>query len=99
MAPRLIELCFQTAGIWEMGTRGRMGLPQQIARVSALRDSVTADGRLYARVRERPGGDGFDAEVVDAAGNVYVVLEGYRTVELPVAIDGVQLKPLEQAVA
>ncbi|MFH4346974.1 polyketide synthase dehydratase domain-containing protein, partial [Acinetobacter baumannii] len=24
--PRLIELCFQTAGMWELGTEGRMGL-------------------------------------------------------------------------
>ena len=36
MAPRLIELCFQTAGVWEMGIEGRMGLPQHIDRVSLL---------------------------------------------------------------
>ena len=36
MAPRLIELCFQTAGVWEMGAQGRMGLPQHIDRVSSL---------------------------------------------------------------
>ena len=34
MAPRLIELCFQTAGVWEMGVQGRMGLPQHVDRVS-----------------------------------------------------------------
>src|SRR5205085_6032562 len=27
VAPRLIELCFQTAGLWEMGLQGRLGLP------------------------------------------------------------------------
>ena len=27
VAPRLIELCFQTAGVWELGTTGRMALP------------------------------------------------------------------------
>ena len=36
MAPRLIELCFQTAGLWEMGAQGRMGLPLHIDRVSLL---------------------------------------------------------------
>ncbi len=36
MAPRLIELCFQTAGVWEMGAQGRMGLPQHIDRVSSF---------------------------------------------------------------
>ena len=34
MAPRLIELCFQTAGLWEMGVLGRMGLPRHLDRVS-----------------------------------------------------------------
>ena len=34
MLPRLIELCFQTAGIWEMGTTSRMGLPSHIRHVS-----------------------------------------------------------------
>ena len=31
--PRLIELCFQTAGIEEMGTTGMMGLPAHIDRI------------------------------------------------------------------
>ena len=30
-APRLIELCFQTAGLWEMSVQGRMGLPLHVA--------------------------------------------------------------------
>ena len=30
MAPRLLELCFQTAGVWELGTQGRMALPNAI---------------------------------------------------------------------
>ena len=50
MAPRLIELCFQTAGIWEIGTTGRMGLPQHIDRVSAPRIPDASSGRLYAVV-------------------------------------------------
>ncbi len=35
-APRLIELCFQTAGIWELGTKGRLALPHHIDRVEVL---------------------------------------------------------------
>ena len=27
MAPRHVELCFQAAGIFELGQEGRMGLP------------------------------------------------------------------------
>ena len=32
--PRLIELCFQTAGVWELGTAGRMALPTHVDRVT-----------------------------------------------------------------
>ncbi len=71
MAPRLIELCFQTAGIWEMGVQSRMGLPQHIDRVSLLRSPDLAEGRLYAVVTPNQAQGSFDAEVVDAAGNRY----------------------------
>ncbi len=43
MAPRLIELCFQTAGLWEMGVHGRMGLPLHVDQVRWL--ALTAIGR------------------------------------------------------
>ena len=82
MAPRLIELCFQTAGLWEMGSEGRMGLPQHIDRVSLLLPvHETEDTRLYAIVKS-DGRGGFDAEVVDMKGNRYVEISGYRTVAI-----------------
>ncbi|HYL46426.1 MAG TPA: SDR family NAD(P)-dependent oxidoreductase, partial [Candidatus Limnocylindrales bacterium] len=93
-APRLIELCFQAAGLWEMAVQGRMGLPQHIDRVSFLRPPELAEGRLYAAVTPNPGRSSFDAEVIDAAGNRYVRLSGYRTVALPNAIEEERLKPL-----
>ena len=78
MAPRLIELCFQTAGVWEMGAQGRMGLPQHIDRVSSLLLPApeSADTRLYAVVTSDPGRGNFDAEVVDTKGNRYCILAG-----------------------
>jgi len=98
MAPRLIELCFQTSGLWEMSALGRMGLPQYIRQVRLLRNpDLTADG-LYAEVMPSPDQGTFDAEVVDAEGNQYVQLLGYRTVALPNVIDAEPLKEL-QAVA
>ena len=83
MAPRLIELCFQTAGLWEMGTEGRMGLPLHINRVSSLLIPESADTRLYAVVTSEQDQGSFDAEVVDAKGNCYLQLNGYRTVAVP----------------
>jgi hypothetical protein len=95
-APRLIELCFQTAGLWEMLAEHRMGLPQHMDAVSVYRAPEPANGtRLYAEVTARPGSQGapgtFDAAVVDSAGNRYVELRGYRTVALP---DPIDLEPL-----
>jgi NAD(P)-dependent dehydrogenase (short-subunit alcohol dehydrogenase family) len=100
MAPRLIELCFQSAGVWEMGTLGRMGLPQHIDRVSSSLGGPEPTGtRLYAVVTPDPGRSSFDAEVVDAKGNCYLQLSGYRTVEVPGAVDADGLKALQAAMS
>ena len=80
MAPRLIELCFQTAGLWEMAVRHRMGLPRHIDSVWVCGAPEKAAGPLYARVTPDAAGEGFDAEVVDAAGERYLEMRGYRTV-------------------
>jgi len=99
MAPRLIELCFQTAGIWELGTTSRMGLPQHLHQVSWLRSPKSAEGRLYAVVTPHPEQGTFDAEVVDEAGNCYVRVSGYRTVAVPDGLDADLLKPLRSVVS
>ena len=100
MAPRLVELCFQTAGLWEMGIHGRMGLPQHIDRVSSsLGAPESAGTRLYAVVTPDPSRGCFDAEVVDAKGNCYLHLGGYRTVTVPNAVDAEGLKALQAAMS
>jgi acyl transferase domain-containing protein/NAD(P)-dependent dehydrogenase (short-subunit alcohol dehydrogenase family)/acyl carrier protein len=95
-APRLIELCFQTAGLWEMGLQGRMGLPLHIASVSLLLpEPDPAQMRLYATVTPNLKTGSFDAEVVDGAGNRYLTLNGYKTVAIPDALNADQLKRLQ----
>ena len=95
-APRLLELCFQTAGIWELGSTGRLGLPQEIARVTLL-EAADATGRLYAVVEA--GDDHFDTEVVDDAGCIRLRVEGYRSVALPAPMGPELLEPLRAAVS
>ena len=98
IAPRQIELCFQTAGLWEMSVRGHMGLPEHIDFVSlSVHDVAQVKSRLHAVVRPNPRSGSFDAEVVDANGNCYVQLGGYRTVEIPGAIDAERLRALHAA--
>jgi acyl transferase domain-containing protein/NAD(P)-dependent dehydrogenase (short-subunit alcohol dehydrogenase family) len=98
MMPRLIELCFQTAGVWEMGSENRMGLPQHIDRVSLFgSDPEHTGSRLYAVVTPNPRTGSFDAEVVDTKGNRCLQLSGYRTVAAPNAVDTQHLKVLQAA--
>jgi acyl transferase domain-containing protein/NAD(P)-dependent dehydrogenase (short-subunit alcohol dehydrogenase family) len=101
MAPRLIELCFQTAGLWEMGVQGRMGLPRHIDRVSPLLlpAAESDDTRLYAVVTSDQGRSSFDADIVDAKGNRYLQISGYRTVAFPGALDAERLKALQAAMS
>jgi hypothetical protein len=94
---RLIELCFQTAGVWELGTAGVMGLPMHLDRVQRFA-GADAPGRLTAVVHPRPDRTGIDADVVDEHGTVRIRLEGYRTAALPVAFDEAELAPLRAVV-
>jgi hypothetical protein len=94
--PRLAELCFQTAGLWEIGTTGQMSLP-------AHADLIATLGRpqpgvpLFAVVH--PVGEGrFDCRVVDASGDVLVRMDGYRTVQVGPLADDV-LGPIRSAMS
>jgi len=95
LEPRLIELCFQTAGLWEMGALGRLGLPKRIEQISVPRKAQTPEGNLYSVVTPKIDGSMFDAEVIDEAGNLYLKLQGYRTVALPTRVDAEPLKALQ----
>lgn len=97
LEPRLIELCFQTAGLWEMATHGRMGLPLHIDRVDVWPVPSKFQGELFAAVIPSPG-DRFDAQVVDTAGNQYVRLSGYRTIAVPKRIEGESLDALQSMI-
>ncbi len=81
-APRLVELCFQAAGLWEAGRDQRLALPMRVERVSVLRDPGSSEGLLRAHAVRREDG-AFDCVVVDEGGDVLVHLDGYHTVALP----------------
>jgi NAD(P)-dependent dehydrogenase (short-subunit alcohol dehydrogenase family) len=99
LTPRLVELCFQTAGLRQISAEGRMGLPQHVRRVSLWRTPEFANGPLYAVVIPNGSPETFDVEVLDGAGNRYLQVSGYRTVELPGSVDAELLKPLRAAAA
>jgi NAD(P)-dependent dehydrogenase (short-subunit alcohol dehydrogenase family) len=96
MPPRLVELCFQTAGVRELGTAGRMALPTHVDRVQWFA-GVDEHGPLWAVVRPRDD-DGVDADVVGPDGKARLRLEGYRTIALPGAPDPQALEPIRAAI-
>ena len=98
-APRVIELCFQTAGLWEMGVLDRFGLPQHFDRVTLRCAPESAKGRLFAVVAPHETEGSFDAQIVDAKGKCYLELSGYRTVALPGGVVGERLQMLQAVMA
>jgi NAD(P)-dependent dehydrogenase (short-subunit alcohol dehydrogenase family) len=84
-APRLIELCFQTAGLWQAGREDRLALPMRVGSARAVSDPSNAKGPLHARATEIEPGV-FDCVVVDSEGFVIAGLDGYRTIPLPAPI-------------
>jgi acyl transferase domain-containing protein len=84
-APRLVELCFQAAGLWEAGLDGRLALPTGIGRVRLLADPAALKGALHATARPVAAGR-FDCRVLDAKGRVVLALDDYRSIPLPAPI-------------
>ncbi len=96
--PRLVELCFQTAGVHQLGTTGEMALPARVARIDLGVDPTEhpePSGPLQALVT--PGDDGSDAVVLDADGTVVVALTGYTTIVLPGGLDDELARALRNA--
>jgi NAD(P)-dependent dehydrogenase (short-subunit alcohol dehydrogenase family) len=97
LEPRLIELCFQTAGSWEIGTTGKMALPRSIKRVEVIGGAPTNGTALHAVVQPRAEVNHFDALVVDESGQVLVRLEDYESIEYPGAIEEARHAPFRAA--
>jgi hypothetical protein len=95
--PRMIELCFQTAGLWEMAVRQRMGLPSHVDWIRVCRGAAAAAGPLYAVVTPNLAGASFDVEVVDSGGARYLRMHGYRTATLREEIDARLFAPASVA--
>ncbi len=96
VSPRLIELCFQTAGLLELTSEQRMGLPYRIDEVRLHGTPASTNGRLLAVVTPAPEG-AFDAQVIDDKGTVFLSIRGYRTMQLPDHVESGLLAPIRDA--
>jgi hypothetical protein len=100
LGPRLVELCFQTAGVWEIGQTGQLALPAAVDRVIVRNPSMTG-GPLVAEVTAKPVGEtvSFDARVRDEEGKVRLELEGYRTSRMPNSLPDEEAGPFRKVVS
>jgi hypothetical protein len=96
--PTLVELCFQTAGIWEIGKTGIMALPRSIESLTLYHQNING-AAIYAEVKPFLSGNGelhFNARVVDSKGRLYLELKEYCTTPLPVTVEPSLLAPLKE---
>jgi hypothetical protein len=75
-----------------------MALPTHVDRVIRYA-GADAPGKLLAVVHPREDGSAVDARVLDEGGNVRVMLQGYRTIELSDAPDAEALEPIRSAMS
>jgi hypothetical protein len=93
--PRLAEACFQTAGLWEIGQTGRIGLPAHADLITVLH-RPKPEAQLFAVAHPARDG-GFDCWVMDKSGDVVVRVDGYRTVQVPDDLPAALLGPIHDA--
>ncbi len=97
--PMLVELCFQTAGIWEVGASGVLALPRSIGSLRVYRSEINGK-QIYAEVLPQQAEDGlyFDCRVVDEDGSVYLEMNAYRTAPIPYPADAELAAPFKRLV-
>jgi len=78
----------------ELGVDDRFGLPSRVSSLRWFKDAVPVNAPFYSVVRHNPNG-GYDAQIVDSNGDVYLQLEGYQTVELPAALSDMKTGPIK----
>jgi malonyl CoA-acyl carrier protein transacylase len=93
--PRLIEHCFQAAGIHLLGTDGIMGLP---AGAKSVKWYQPWDGKSKVLAVIEKTGEGYDAKIVDKKGEVILEIEGYTTAAFPMSVTEDLLEPFKKVV-
>ena len=96
-SPRFVELCFQTASLAGLAIQSQLGLPYSFSELKLLSmPEKDPDATFYSIVTPNPDGT-YDAKLSSGKGEVYLVLRGYKTMNLPDPVPGDLLQPLQLA--
>jgi len=96
VAPRFVELCFQTASLSGLVHQSRMGLPYGFQELKIVSSLENAPGAALLSIVDTHSDGTYDAEVVDDKGKIYMTLRGYRTMDLPDPVQTNQLAPIQK---
>ena len=97
VSPRFIELCFQTASLSGLAFQSRLGLPLAVRQIEIISlPDDKPDSTFYANIAANRDGS-YDARVVDSNGHVYLILRGFKTIDLRDPIQPDLLQPLRYA--
>jgi len=97
--PMLIELCFQTVGVFEIGSTGEIRLPKSVGALRIYPNQVNRHN-FYAFVKPRTILEdqmAYDAWVVDQDGKIYLEMRDYRTVLQSNELDASFVAPFRKA--
>ena len=100
-SPRLVELCLQAAGLYEVAASGRMRIPSSIERIvwhspdrTEKKDGLVA---VVERALDRDGEPAYDAAVINLDGSVRLSVFGYRATDFSQPVDQVALLDVRSA--
>jgi hypothetical protein len=97
VSPRFIELCFQTGSLTGLAFQSRLGLPYAVRDLRFVTEPEDSPHATFYSIVE-PKQDGtYDAKVIDNKGGVYLMVRGYRTMDLPDPIQAELIDPIKQA--
>jgi malonyl CoA-acyl carrier protein transacylase len=94
VSPRFVELCFQTASLSGLALQSRLGLPHAFRELKILSEPKKAPNATFFSIVVLNTDGTYDAKVVDDKGDLYLILRGYRTMDLPDPIPADLLEPL-----
>jgi hypothetical protein len=97
VSPRLIELCFQTGSLTGLAFQSRLGLPHALSEIRFISAPEISPNAIFYSIVEPRSDGAYDAKVVDGQGEVYLILRGYRTMDLPDPIEAELIEPIQRA--
>jgi len=95
-SPRFLEMCFQSASLKGLVFQSQLGLPDSFREFRILAAPDKDPNAILFAVVTSDTDNGYDVKIVDGKGNVYLVLQGYRTMNLPDPVPADLLEPLKK---